>query len=160
MKSIKIQFCYPISARFPFFFLRDFFSRKKNRYVEDVWPKVLFPFRKGPSKKFLWATPLWVGRRKEPILSYVTKKESGHKWVKFGMELWLQHKVLIARTGPIPPPYQSQSLQSSLSITISSILPINHNLSCPSQQIYIYIYSALIFCLLTFFPHSCHNFPP
>ena len=38
---------------------------------------------KGPSKKFLWASRLWVGRRKEPILGYVpknyVKKNSGSK---------------------------------------------------------------------------------
>ena len=26
-------------------------------------------------KKFLWASRLWVGRRKDPVLSYVMKKK-------------------------------------------------------------------------------------
>ena len=28
-----------------------------------------------PQKNFLWALRLWVGRRKEPSLSYVTKND-------------------------------------------------------------------------------------
>ena len=28
-----------------------------------------------PQKNFLWASRQWVGRRKEPILSYVTKND-------------------------------------------------------------------------------------
>ena len=32
-------------------------------------------FKKGSSKKNLWAFRLWVGRRKEPILGYVPKND-------------------------------------------------------------------------------------
>ena len=35
-------------------------------------------------KKFLWASRLWVGRRKEPILSYVTKNGEKKIWAKMG----------------------------------------------------------------------------
>ena len=45
-----------------------------------------FNFRRNHQKKFLWASRLWVGRRKEPILAYVQKnnekKNSGGKWLK------------------------------------------------------------------------------
>ena len=48
-----------------------------------VWQKFGFQFKKGSSKKILWAKNLWVGRRKEPILGYVLKndvqKNSGGK---------------------------------------------------------------------------------
>ena len=44
------------------------------------------PFKKGSSKNFLWASRLWVGRRKEPILDYVPKnyekKNSVHKGLR------------------------------------------------------------------------------
>ena len=36
-------------------------------------------FKKGHSKNFLWASRLWVGRRKEPILGYVPKNDE--KWI-------------------------------------------------------------------------------
>ena len=36
-------------------------------------PKFQFNFEKGSSKNYLWASHLWVGRRKEPILGYVPK---------------------------------------------------------------------------------------
>ena len=39
------------------------------------WQKFQFYFKKGSSKKFLWASRLWVGRRKEPILGYVPKND-------------------------------------------------------------------------------------
>ena len=48
-----------------------------------VKQKFRFQFKKGSSKNFLWASRLWVGRRKEPILGYVPKnykkKNSGSK---------------------------------------------------------------------------------
>ena len=34
-----------------------------------------YNLRRDPQKNFLWASRLWDGRRKEPILSYVTKNE-------------------------------------------------------------------------------------
>ena len=37
--------------------------------------KFNFNLRRDPRKNFLWASHLWVGRRKEPILSYVTKND-------------------------------------------------------------------------------------
>ena len=50
-----------------------------------VLPKILFWNKKGSSKNFLWASRLWVGRRKEPILDYVPKndkkKEFRQQWV-------------------------------------------------------------------------------
>ena len=38
--------------------------------------KFRFCFKKGSSKKFLWASRLWVGWRKEPIWGYVPKKNN------------------------------------------------------------------------------------
>ena len=41
-----------------------------------IWPvqsKFWFQFKKGSPKKILWASRLWVGRRKETILCYVPK---------------------------------------------------------------------------------------
>ena len=35
----------------------------------------LFQFIEGSQKKFLWASRLWVGRRKEPISGYVMKND-------------------------------------------------------------------------------------
>ena len=34
-----------------------------------------FNLRRDRQKNFLWASRLWVGRRKEPILGYVPKKD-------------------------------------------------------------------------------------
>ena len=42
-------------------------------------PKFQFYFKKGSSKNFLWASRLWVGRRKEPILGYVLKNDKKKK---------------------------------------------------------------------------------
>ena len=63
-----------------------------NPFVPSVLNRVRltkiynFNLRRDLQKNFLWASHLWVGRWKEPLLSYVTrndeKKESGHKWVK------------------------------------------------------------------------------
>ena len=36
---------------------------------------------KGSSKNFLWASRLWVGRRKEPILGYVPKNDEKNNLV-------------------------------------------------------------------------------
>ena len=48
--------------------------------------KILILFKKGSSKNFLWASRLWVGRRKKPILGFVPKnyekKNSGSKGLK------------------------------------------------------------------------------
>ena len=33
----------------------------------------IFNLRRDHQKKFIWASRLWVGRRKEPILGYVSK---------------------------------------------------------------------------------------
>ena len=38
-----------------------------------------FNFGRDPQKNFLWASRLWVGRRKYLILSYVTKKKNEKK---------------------------------------------------------------------------------
>ena len=55
------------------------------RHLCDAVPKFWFQFKKASSKKFLWASQLWVGRRKEPILGYISKnyekKNSGSKVV-------------------------------------------------------------------------------
>ena len=56
---------------------------KFPNYIDPLTPRstqlspfteIQFYFKKGSSKKFLWASRLWVGRRKEPILGYVRKK--------------------------------------------------------------------------------------
>ena len=47
-------------------------------FVSYVWrsAKILILNKEGIiEKKFLWALRLWVGRRKEPILSYVPKND-------------------------------------------------------------------------------------
>ena len=36
---------------------------------------ILFNLRRDHQKNFLWASRLWVGRRKEPILGYVPKND-------------------------------------------------------------------------------------
>ena len=52
-----------------------------------------FKIRRDHQKHFLWASRLWVGRRKEPILGYVSKnyerKNSGSKGLK-GEEKFLK----------------------------------------------------------------------
>ena len=48
-------------------------------------PKFQFYFNKGSSKNFLWASRLWVGRRKEPILGYVPKKDEKKNLVHKGL---------------------------------------------------------------------------
>ena len=63
-----------------------------------------FNFRRDQQKNFLWASRLWVGRRKEPILGYVSKNDeknnSGGKGLivhaarvafLFPGSLWLVH---------------------------------------------------------------------
>ena len=52
-----------------------------------------FNLRRDHQKNFLWASRLWVGRRKEPILGYVPKndekKNSGGKGLKeFYQNIW------------------------------------------------------------------------
>ena len=37
--------------------------------------KILYLNKEGIIENFLWAPRLWVGRRKEPILGYVTKND-------------------------------------------------------------------------------------
>ena len=44
-------------------------------YIWRLAKKFWFQFRKVSSKNFLWASRLWVGRRKDPILSYITKND-------------------------------------------------------------------------------------
>ena len=39
-----------------------------------------FNFRRDYQKKILWASRLWVGRRKEPILGYVPKNDEKRIW--------------------------------------------------------------------------------
>ena len=44
--------------------------------AKDIWAKFQFWNKKGSSKKkILWASRLWVGRRKEPILGYISKTD-------------------------------------------------------------------------------------
>ena len=49
-------------------------------------------FRRDHQKNFLWASRLWVGRRKEPILGYVPrndkKKNSGGKGLSLKRKTW------------------------------------------------------------------------
>ena len=62
---------------------------KISNYINPLTPRrtLVAPFTKISNlfkkKKFLWASGLWVGRRKEPILGYVPKndekKNSVHK---------------------------------------------------------------------------------
>ena len=49
-------------------------------------PKFKFYFKKGSSKKFLWASRLWVGRRKEPILGYGPKNDEKKNLVHKGLK--------------------------------------------------------------------------
>ena len=49
-------------------------------------PKFQFYFKKGSSKKILWALRLWVGRRKEPILGYVSKNDEKKNLVLKGLK--------------------------------------------------------------------------
>ena len=49
-------------------------------FINPLWPSLLnrftkFKFKKGSPKKFLWASRLWVVRRKEAILGYVPKND-------------------------------------------------------------------------------------
>ena len=39
----------------------------------NVWPKFWFKIRRDNGKNFLWAPSLWVGRRQEPILGFISK---------------------------------------------------------------------------------------
>ena len=77
------------------------------------------------SKNFLWASRLWVGRRKEPILGYVSKnykkkKNSGTK-------------VL----------YSQQSQLAGECDDITQL--IYQNMNYVTEYIYIYIYISIIF---------------
>ena len=69
-------------------------------------PKFQFYFKKGSSKNFLWASRLWVGRRKEPILGYVPKNDEKNNLVHsfflitFFFFFWPCRTVLAS---PIPP---------------------------------------------------------
>ena len=62
--SLLITFntCCPLSLKFQFYFKKE--SSKKN---------------------FLWASRLWVGRRKEPILGYVPKNNEKKNLVHKGL---------------------------------------------------------------------------
>ena len=55
-----------------------------------------FNLRRDHQKKFLWASRLWVGRRKEPILGYVSKNDeknnSGGKGLKTAQNLVTEHR--------------------------------------------------------------------
>ena len=56
--------------------------------------EISIPFKEGIIKKnFLWATRLWVGRRKEPILGYVPKNDEKKNSVLKG----LTHRVTVKR---------------------------------------------------------------
>ena len=52
-----------------------------------------FKIRRDHQKNFLWASRLWVGRRKEPILGYVPKndekKNSGSKGLSNAREKFI-----------------------------------------------------------------------
>ena len=54
-----------------------------------------FNLRREHQKNFLWASRLWVGRRKEPILGYVSKndekKNSGGKGLIRKENLMIHH---------------------------------------------------------------------
>ena len=41
--------------------------------------------RRDHQKNFLWASCLWVGRRKEPILGYVPKNDEKNNFVNKGL---------------------------------------------------------------------------
>ena len=62
---------------FPFLFVTYFMKIKvqqleKNRTFDQNFN---FNLRRNHQKNFLWASHLWVGRRKEPILGYVPKND-------------------------------------------------------------------------------------
>ena len=53
-------------------------------------PKFQFYFKKGSSKIFLWASHLWVGRRKERVLAYVPKNDEKKNLVHKGLTYKIQ----------------------------------------------------------------------
>ena len=61
-----------------------------------------FNFRRDHQKKISWALRLWVGRRKEPILGYISKiyekENSGSKGLIRSFDSWYDNRS-VARTG-------------------------------------------------------------
>ena len=57
--------------------LSDFFNPFVPSVLNWVCLTKIFNFnlRKDPQKNFLWASRLWVGRQKDPMLSYVAKND-------------------------------------------------------------------------------------
>ena len=47
-------------------------------------------FKEGIIKKILWASRLWVGRRKEPILGYISKNDEKMNLVHKGLTRSMQ----------------------------------------------------------------------
>ena len=47
---------------------------------------IFFNFRRDHQKNFLRGSRLWVGRRKEPIIGYVTKNEENKNWGSRGLK--------------------------------------------------------------------------
>ena len=100
-----------------FYFFWDFIFRFTFRIVIFFW---IFnvPFhwnfnsilRRDHQKNFLWASRLWIGRRREPILGYVPKNDEKKNLV---------HKGFIQRTLNINLQYY---VNSANSLHLSSVL--------------------------------------
>ena len=62
--------------------------------IARTFGRLYFTIRRDHRKKFLWAPRLWVGRRKEAILGYITKidgkQNSDGKWL---INIWRVYKV-------------------------------------------------------------------
>ena len=50
--------------------------------TKDDWPKFVFEIRRDHRKNFPWAPRLWVGRRWEAILGYISKNRRKIKFMK------------------------------------------------------------------------------
>ena len=99
-----------------------------------------FNLRRDHQKNFLWASRLWVGRRKEPILGYVPKsdekKNSGGKGLNIIM-LWIFVCISISFMRMLIYPYKvtkyhyettvSRNITLSCMTTLQLVL---HNTSC------------------------------
>ena len=106
-------------------------------------PKFQYYFKKGSSKNFLWASCLWVGRRKEPILGYVPKndeKNLDHKGLIFNV--FIASKILCYWKLYKHSLVQSLYKNNYVSITQMFHLVIKiQQLNFQFNGVYMYIYS-------------------
>ena len=81
-KKLNRIFCYHAKEMLRIRFFNFSILRKIKFYYYNInYSIYFFYFKKGSSKNFLWASRLWVGRRKEPILGYVPKNDEKKKLV-------------------------------------------------------------------------------